>query len=260
MLKGQAGGQGQGLLLSIRAAQITVQGQHTFFVDGARHFCFPLDVDDAAFAHEGARRDAPRLAKAVIANIHHRQPIHLPDDCATGGDEQRAFQNFFLDDFLDAVRTVDALVEGLLDICAGDDDTAVNPRPIACFPNQVCNRAKPGRQLSLLADQPRTKLDHFGNGRAVKMAQLFLMAACGDKMRVFLHIVQITQHRGIKIRPHLKQIRKILVLLVHQVIHIHAAHQDDFHLQRNRFRHQRLSQYARVVHGGIRHNLDFLPA
>ncbi len=67
--------------------QIALQNQHTLVVDGAGHGHLALDVHHPFLAGMGARADAHRQAKTVVAGVDLRHAIDLADLAAGKGDQ-----------------------------------------------------------------------------------------------------------------------------------------------------------------------------
>ena len=89
------------------------------------------------------------------------------------------------------------------------------------------------------------------------MAQLFLVAAVGNKVGIGQLRRLVARHDRVKIGPHLEQALEIFILLKQRIIHAQAARHDNFHLQRNRFRVQRFGQNLPIVHHRASLDRDF---
>src|SRR5205807_3176555 len=89
-------------------------------VDAAGHLGFALDVDDAAAADVGTRRNPARRPERIVPELQDGQAVDLPGHRPLRIDEDLALGDHFPDLLLEQVGPVGLLLDRSADMLPGD--------------------------------------------------------------------------------------------------------------------------------------------
>ena len=116
LLERQAGGKRQRPLLSESLSEEALEDHDALGVRLAAQFGFPLDVQDAALAGEHGGGDARRLAERVMSHLKYGQSVDLAGTFALRVDEDGSAFDHLLNLGVDAIVSIVALFDRLIDM------------------------------------------------------------------------------------------------------------------------------------------------
>src|SRR5579871_2462221 len=136
--------------MAVLLQQVSAENENSLAVDGAAELDFAVDADDSfpAGCNGGGQPDG--MAERVVADAEHGKTIDAADGGASGVDQDRAFDERFLEALLEEVVAVAAGLLGRADVGGGDDGMRSLPRAMRGFAHQIGNFAKTGGELILL--------------------------------------------------------------------------------------------------------------
>src|SRR5882672_4097795 len=118
---------------------------------------FTFNIHDAGLPHADTRSDAGRTTEAVIAELEHRQSIHLSDLMTIYVNENGAFSDEVTHLFFDAIGAKHTLVDRFLYMLCGHCLALFFTRPIGGLAHQVCNLRTRRRNFLSVSDSPRAE-------------------------------------------------------------------------------------------------------
>ena len=198
-----------------------------------------LDVHDLAAAEADARGDPRRPSEAVVADVVHRQSVHLPDDGAFRIDLDDAFGEEFVHALFDQVRAVDLLLDGVLDVARGDVLAVLVAGPVVGFDEQVDDLHHVQRKLGLIRDEPRTELDHLRHGSGLERPHVEFDALAGDEARVGLRVRGVALDIGREVGARLEELAEVLIAGGEHLEDARCADHRHLDGERDRLRRQR---------------------
>ncbi len=128
------------------------------------------------FAEVHPAGDARRLAERKIADIVHRQSVHLRDDGAGNIDHEGALGEQLLNALIDQVRPVDLFIQGLVHMRRRHDPAPGLFRPVGRLAHQVRKFAEAERELVLFFGKSHGVVHDSGDGAPVKGEQAVILS------------------------------------------------------------------------------------
>src|SRR5215813_7877215 len=144
LLEGDPRRERQGLVLGVASREKAGEYQKTLVVKPPAQPRLPLNIDDAFGPQGSLRSDAYGPSEFIVADVQHRQTIHLSFSRAGRVDEDRPFGDQLANLLLDQVRAVDSLTHSSGHVPCAHVSLPVYRRPVARFGHEIADLSRTG--------------------------------------------------------------------------------------------------------------------
>ena len=175
--------------MAVFALDVAGEDDEAFIVDSPAHAGLALDVEELAASQGHPCGDAAGLAEGVVAQGQNGESVDLADDLSLRVDVDGAVFDHLPEPVLGESCAVSGLVDGLLDVASHHDLCLVLAGPEVGLGNDLRHVHEPRGQLFLVLDEAAGVVDDAGDGRTVEWSEFVLLAAGGDKGRVFHQVL-----------------------------------------------------------------------
>ena len=178
------------------------------------------------------RRDAGRLPEEVVAHVVDREPVHLADATAGGGDEDGALADHLRDLRLDQVQAQDVLGDRPPHVRFLHFPAARQPGPVVRLAEEVGDQPGLRAHLALAPGLPDRELEDPGHAGGSHRQEVVLGAGAGQEGGVLLADAGGQVHLGIEVDPDLEDLAEVRIDLEEVVVEFEVAEED--HLDADR--------------------------
>ncbi len=200
-------------------------------MQGPAQLDLALDVHHLSGAHPHLGSDPAGSPEAEVAELDHRESVHLTDLSTLRVDQYGLADDLLLNTLSDAIGAVDLGIQSALHIFAGYHLASGLPGPVVGFAQQIGDDVHLHRELPTVPHQPGAVLNNPGDCAPVERPELVHLRQAGDQTGVEILVAAIAIHLVIEIRGHPKQLTEVRVDFGQQIVDQRLSDQGHLHVQ-----------------------------